>query len=159
MARSRRDNVVVDVFGCKARRDDRLRRASSGAQAALTAAVENLDSIFLDLNGVHRAHVHARGTAALLVLASQARYGVTARALLVVSRIPLRSRRIECVGHTAKRVFKKIQALADFDDVIKQIVFLRHARPLPEQCKQAKDNDTPSAHASGELHAAHLCVK
>ena len=159
VARSRRDNVVVDVFGCKARRDDRLRRASSSAQTALTATVENLDSIFLDLNGVHRAHVHARGAAALLVLASQARYGVTARALLVVSRIPLRSRRIERVGHTAKRVFKKIQSLADLDNVIKQIVFLRHARPLPEQCKQARDNDTPSAHASGKLHAAHLCGK
>ena len=159
VARSCRDDIVIQVFGRQARRDDRLRRASSGAQTALTATVENLDSIFLDLNGVHRAHVHARGTAALFVFASQARYGVTARALLVVSRIPLRSRRIERVGHTAKRVFKKVETLADLDNVIKQIVFLRHARPLPEQCKQAIDNDTLTAHTSAKIHAEYLLRK
>ena len=159
VARSCRDDIVIQVFGRQARRDDRLRRASSGAQTALTATVENLDSIFLDLNGVHRAHVHARGAAALFVFAGQARNGVAARTLLVVGRIPLRRRRIECVGHTAKRVFKKVETLADLDNVIKQIVFLRHARPLPEQCKQARNNDTPSARASSKLHAEHLCGK
>ena len=156
VARSRRDNVVVDVFGRQARRDDRLGRTGSGAQAALATGVEDLDGVFLDLDSVDRAHVHARGAAALFVFAGQARNGVAARALLVVSRIPLRRRGIECIGHTAKRVFKKVETLADLDNVIKQIVFLRHARPLPEQCKQARDNDTPSAHASGKLHAVHL---
>ena len=159
VARSRRDNVVVDVFGCKARRDDCLGRTGSGAQAALATGVEDLDGVFLDLDSVDRAHVHARSAAALFVFAGQARNGVTARTLLVVGRIPLRRRRIECIGHTAKRVFKKVETLADLDNVIKQIVFLRHARPLPEQCKQARDNDTLSAHASGKLHAEHLCGK
>ena len=159
VARRRRDNVVIQVFGRQARRDDRLGRTGSGAQAALATGVEDLDGVFLDLDGVDRAHVHARGTAGLFVFAGQARNGVAARTLLVVGRIPLRCRRIECIGHTAKRVFKKVETLADLDNVIKQIVFLRHARPLPEQCKQARDNDTLSAHASGKLHAAHLCGK
>ena len=159
VARSCRDNVVVKVFGRQARRDDRLGRTGSGAQAALATGVEDLDGVFLDLDSVDRAHVHARGAAALFVFAGQARNGVSARTLLVVGRIPLRRRRIECIGHTAKRVFKKVETLADLDNVIKQIVFLRHARPLPEQCKQARDNDTLSAHASGKLHAEHLCGK
>ena len=159
VARSCRDNVVVKVFGRQARRDDRLGRTGSGAQAALATGVEDLDSVFLDLDSVDRAHIHARGATALFVFAGQARNGVAARTLLVVGRIPLRRRRIECVGHTAKRVFKKVETLADLDNVIKQIVFLRHARPLPEQCKQARDNDTLSAHASGKLHAEHLCGK
>ena len=159
MTRSSRDDIVIQVFGRQARRDDRLGRTGSGAQAALATGVEDLDGVFLDLDGVDRAHVHARGAAALLVFAGQARNGVSARTLLVVGRIPLRRRRIECIGHTAKRVFKKVETLADLDNVIKQIVFLRHARPLPEQCKQARDNDTPSVHASGKLHAEHLCGK
>ena len=159
VARSCRDNVVIQVFGRQARRDDRLGRTGSGAQAALATGVEDLDSVFLDLDSVDRAHIHARGATALFVFAGQARNGVAARTLLVVGRIPLRRRRIECVGHTAKRVFKKVETLADLDNVIKQIVFLRHARPLPEQCKQARDNDTPSARASSKLHAEHLWDK
>ena len=159
VARSCRDNVVIQVFGRQARRDDRLGRTGSGAQAALATGVEDLDGVFLDLDSVDRAHVHARGAAALFVFAGQARNGVAARTLLVVGRIPLRRRRIECIGHTAKRVFKKVETLADLDNVIKQIVFLRHARPLPEQCKQARDNDTPSARASSKLHAEHLWDK
>ena len=159
VARSCRDNVVVKVFGRQARRDDRLGRTGSGAQAALATGVEDFNGVFLDLDSVDRAHVHARGAAALLVFAGQARNSVAARTLLVVGRIPLRRRRIERIGHAAKRVFKKVETLADLDNVIKQIVFLRHARPLPEQCKQARDNDTLSAHASGKLHAEHLCGK
>ena len=159
VARSCRDNVVVKVFGRQARRDDRLGRTGSGAQAALATGVEDFNGVFLDLDSVDRAHVHARGAAALLVFAGQARNGVAARTLLVVGRIPLRRRRIERIGHAAKRVFKKVETLAYLDNVIKQIVFLRHARPLPEQCKQARDNDTLSAHASGKLHAEHLCGK
>ena len=156
VARSSGDDIVIQVFRRQARRDDRLGRTGSGAQAALATGVEDLDGVFLDLDSVDRAHVHARGATALFVFAGQARNGVAARALLVVGRIPLRRRRIECIGHAAKRVFKKVETLADLDNVIKQIVFLRHARPLPEQCKQARDNDTLSAHASGKLHAAHL---
>ena len=159
VARSSGDDIVIQVFRRQARRDDRLGRTGSGAQAALATGVEDLDGVFLDLDSVDRAHVHARGATALFVFAGQARNGVAARALLVVGRIPLRRRRIECIGHAAKRVFKKVETLADLDNVIKQIVFLRHARPLPEQCKQARDNDTLSAHASGKLHAAHLCGK
>ena len=159
MARGRRDNIVVEVFGRQARRDNRLGRASGGAQAALAAGVEDFDSVFLDLDSADRAHVHARGATALLVFAGQARNGVSARTLLIVGRIPLRRRRIERVGHAAKRVFKKIETLADLDNVIKQIVFLRHARPLPEQCKQAIDNDTLSGRASSKLHAEHLWRK
>ena len=159
VARSCRDNVVVKVFGRQARRNNRLGRTGSGAQAALATGVEDLDSVFLDLDSVDRAHIHARGATALFVFAGQARNGVAARTLLVVGRIPLRRRRIECVGHTDKRVFKKVETLADFDNVIKQIVFLRHARPLPEQCKQARNNDTPSARASSKLHAEHLWDK
>ena len=159
MARGRRDNIVVEVFGRQARRDNRLGRASGGAQAALAAGIENLDSVFLDLDSVDRAHVHARGAAALFVFTGQARNGVAARTLLVVGRIPLRRRRIERIGHATKRVFKKVETLANLDNVIKQIVFLRHARPLPEQCKQARNNDTPSARASSKLHAEHLWDK
>ena len=159
VARSSRDNVVIQVFRRQARRDDRLGRAGSGAQAALATGVEDLNGVFFDLDSVDRAHVHARGAAALFVFAGQTRNGVAARALLVVGRIPLRRRRIECIGHAAERVFKKVETLADLDNVIKQIVFLRHARPLPEQCKQARVNDTLSAHASGKLHAEHLCGK
>ena len=156
VARGRRNNIVVEVFGRQTRRDNRFGRAGSGAQAALAAGIENLNGVFLDLDGVYRAHVHARGAAALLVFAGQARNGVSARTLLIIGRIPLRRRRIECVGHAAKRVFKEIETLADLDNVIKQIVFLRHARPLPEQCKQAIDNDTLTARTSAKLHAEHL---
>ena len=156
VARGSRDDIVIQVFGRQARRDDCLGRTGSGAQAALATGVEDLDGVFLNLDSVDRAHVHARSAAALFVFAGQARNGVTARTLLVVGRIPLRRRRIECIGHTAKRVFKKVETLADLDNVIKQIVFLRHARPLPEQCKQARDNDTLSSHASSKLHAEHL---
>ena len=159
VARSSRDDIVIQVFGSQARRDNRLGRAGSGAQAALATGVEDLNGVFFDLDSVDRAHVHARGAAALFIFAGQTRNGVAARALLVVGRIPLRRRRIECIGHAAKRVFKKVETLADLDNVIKQIVFLRHARPLPEQCKQARVNDTLSAHASGKLHAEHLCGK
>ena len=159
MARSSRDDIVIQVFGRQARRDDRLGRTGGSAQAALATGIENLDGVFLDLDSVDRAHVHARGAAALFVFAGQARNGVATRTLLVVGRIPLRRRRIERIGHAAKRVFKKVETLADLDNVIKQIVFLRHARPLPEQCKQARDNDTLSARASGKLHAEHLCGK
>ena len=90
VARSRRNNVVVDVFGRQARRNNRLSRAGGSAQAALTAGIEDLDGVFLDLDGVDRAHVHARGAAALFVFAGQARNGVAARTFLVVGRIPLR---------------------------------------------------------------------
>ena len=159
VARSRRDNVVVKVFGRQTRRNNRLSRTGGSAQAALAAGIEDLDGVFLDLDGVDRAHVHARGAAALFVFAGQTRNRVAARTLLVIGRIPLRRRRIERVGHAAKRVFKKVETLADLDNVIKQIVFLRHARPLPEQCKQARDNNTLSARASGKLHAEHLCGK
>ena len=159
VARSSRDDIVIQVFGRQTRRDDCLGRTGSGAQAALATGVEDLDGVFLDLDSVDRAHVHARGAAALFVFAGQARNGVAARTLLIIGRVPLRRRRIERVGHTAKRIFKKIETFADLDNVIKQIVFLRHARPLPEQCKQARDNDTLSAHASGKLHAEHLCGK
>ena len=156
VARSSRDDIVIQVFGRQARRDDRLGRTGSGAQAALATGVKDLNGVFLDLDSVDRTHVHARGAAALFVFAGQARNGVAARTLFIVGRIPLRRRRIECIGHAAKRVFKKVETLADLDNVIKQIVFLRHARPLPEQCKQARDNDTLSVHTSGKLHAVHL---
>lgn len=111
MARSSRDDIVIQIFGRQARRDDRLGRTSGGAQAALATGVEDLDGVFLDLDSVDRAHVHTRGATALLVFAGQARNGVAARTLLVVGRIPLRRRRIECIGHTAKRVFKKSKPL------------------------------------------------
>ena len=62
-------------------------------------------------------------------------------------------------GSTKKREREEIHRGLQDGNVIKQIVFLRHARPLPEQCKQARDNDTLSVHASGKLHAAHLCGK
>ena len=90
VARSCRDDIVIQVFGRQARRDDRLGRTGSGAQAALATGVEDLDGVFLDLDGVDRAHVHARGATALFVFAGQARNGVAARTLLIVGRIPLR---------------------------------------------------------------------
>ena len=111
-----RNNLVIEVFGRQTRRNNRLGRASGGAQTAFAAGIEDLNGIFLDLDSVDRAHVHARGAAALFVFAGQARNGVAARALLVVGGIPLRRRRIECIGHTTKWVFKKVETFADLDN-------------------------------------------
>ena len=52
-----------------------------------------------------------------------------------------------------QRVFKKVETLADLDNVIKQIVFLRRG-PLPVQT--SKEIMIRYRPASGKLHAAHL---
>ena len=49
-------NGVVDLLGLQTRAHERLGGASGDAQAALAAAVQNVDRAVLDLDRVHRAY-------------------------------------------------------------------------------------------------------